>query len=215
MIDVAIMIGISGSGKTTFSTKIIPRIKNLVPTIYSADIERLDKDGNYIYKSAENIAVHTTCRKKFTKHLIGLSRSQRDIHHTDALLIVDNTATTPAEVAFYIDLAKTFGARVELYRMVPPGWPKIEVSRDKHGKFICSKEITNYINHCVSLNVHDVPRGQIERMLLKLHRSNSDPLIGFPRWWPFNDVRRFHGGFSCGFKIWKLDGDTSHPIDFE
>ena len=126
MIQVALMCGVSGSGKSIFSTKVLPRIKGLIPTIYSADLERLDRDGNYVYKPEDNNKVHKKCRKKFTKHIIGLARNRRDRILVNALVVVDNTSTTPAELAFFWDMAKTYDVYTEIYRMVPPGWPKID-----------------------------------------------------------------------------------------
>lgn len=205
MINVAIMVGCSGSGKSTFVNKVLPKIKKLIPTVYSADLERLDKDGNYVYKPKENQQVHEKCRLKFTRHLIGLARHQNDKFATNSLLVVDNTATTPAEVAYYRDLAKTYGAKVEIYRMTPPGWPKIDMARNKDGKIECSAGVAKYIENCVRLNSHNVSKSVIERHLLKIVRSHKDKLIGFPGWWKITNVECFYGGFSIGTKIWSLE----------
>ncbi len=58
MIHVALTCGIPGGGKSTFVNKVLPEIKGLIPTIYSTDLERLDKDGNYVYIPKDNQKTH-------------------------------------------------------------------------------------------------------------------------------------------------------------
>lgn len=93
-----IMIGIPGSGKTTYIKENLPDV-----TVCSADHFFEDSLGNYNFNAKHLQAAHAQCLRKYTRHML--------FAHSD--VAVDNTNTSVATVAPYIALAKAFNYEVE------------------------------------------------------------------------------------------------------
>jgi len=93
-----ILMGIPGSGKSTFTEEKIPEA-----IVCSADHFFLDEDGHYTFESRHLQRAHAQCLQAFVDEL---QRGRWDV-------VVDNTNTSIATVAPYIALAKAYGYEVE------------------------------------------------------------------------------------------------------
>ncbi len=92
---VYIMVGASGSGKSTYCKK-----NGLVSV--SADNFFLDKDGNYVFNRDDLGKAHQKCLRDF------VDLCQKSITH----IAVDNTNTSSVDISPYYNLAKAFGYEV-------------------------------------------------------------------------------------------------------
>jgi len=86
--------GVPGSGKTTFANKICDKV-------VSADDYHYDAAGNYNWKQENMTAAHRYCQGK-----------TRTIMKTGKDVAVANTSTTKKELKPYYDLAEEFGYTV-------------------------------------------------------------------------------------------------------
>lgn len=107
---VVILQGISGSGKST-------RAAQLGGTVVSADAYFTEADGLYNFKPALLADAHGHCLRSFVDAVLA----------RHALIVVDNTNTTVAEVAPYYSIAVAYGYRVEIHRL----WAQLETATDR------------------------------------------------------------------------------------
>lgn len=105
---VMIMSGVSGSGKSSFAKNYIKSSPNLRSRIVSADDFHMI-NGKYDFKPANIGLAHKTCMQEFLKYAT--------IPEFD-LLIVDNTNTTPDEIAPYYRVAEALNHDVSIVRLL-------------------------------------------------------------------------------------------------
>lgn len=147
---VKIMCGSSGSGKTTYAGKHFPGA-----TVCSADHFFIDGEGNYNFEGSKISEAHAECLKKFNK----IVQNTDDV---DAVVVVDNTNTTVAEIAPYAALALAYGHELEIIKFV-----------------IKSDEIEKI----AARNAHGVPDH-----VVKTQQSRAVGLK-LPPWWLVTEVR--------------------------
>ena len=98
---VIVMSGVSGSGKSTYIERILPK-GNF--KIVSADYYFTNLDGIYTFNPAELSKAHAACFRNFIAALESLV----------PLVIVDNTNTTSEEIAPYMLGAAAFNYEAEI-----------------------------------------------------------------------------------------------------
>ncbi len=101
--NVIILRGISGSGKSTWAKKEYPRA-----TVASADHYFLQADGSYVFDGAKLQEAHMACFQTFINALI----------RKDTVVIVDNTNVEVWEITPYSLAAQALGYAVELITFV-------------------------------------------------------------------------------------------------
>lgn len=166
---VRVMRGLPGSGKTHFSSKILPKIFNIEEefvSISSAD-NFFMKNGVYRFNPKQLPYAHKSCRKKF---LTALQSAEEE--HLD-LVIVDNTNTTPTEIAFYYDLATIYTNDVEILTIEPPA--------------IMSHK--DWLDQCCAKNAHGVPMKSITAMADRMQKNK------LPWFWKEKMITREDGFF--------------------
>lgn len=91
-----LMVGISGSGKTTW---IKENLGHLEPTICSADRFCVDLDGTYSWSHETVVAAHAICKRQFNEA----------IANEDRLIVVDNMNLMAQHRQHYLDWARKHG----------------------------------------------------------------------------------------------------------
>lgn len=141
---VIIMQGASGSGKSTYVSKIEGRTN-----VCSAD-HFFMVDGEYKFDPTKLGEAHASCMRDFLFALETAVQYQNaaldcgdDDYGIDAV-IVDNTNTTQVEMAPYVAVAAAYGFPVEIVRCVAPA-------------AVCAKR-----------NTHGVPVGACEAMIKRM-----------------------------------------------
>lgn len=102
MAKVKIMRGISGAGKSTY-------IKNHFPAglVFSADHFWIDENGKYNFDLRRLGEAHAWCLRKFILEC-------KENTDPNAVIVVDNTNTSIAELAPYVAVANAYGHDVEV-----------------------------------------------------------------------------------------------------
>ena len=116
--QVIIMRGIPGSGKSTWAKK--ESAQCVRPVTFSAD-KFFMVGGSYRFDPTKLGEAHGDCLVGFLSHL-------RDGGYTT--IFVDNTNTTAVEIAPYYALALAYGADVKIVRMATPF--EVAVIRNTH-----------------------------------------------------------------------------------
>jgi len=98
---VIILRGISGAGKSTYTSRHFPGAM-----VCSADQYFISPDGNYKFDPKKLGSAHGSCKRKFKKALEAL----------EPLVVVDNTNLRRADYKDYVRLAKDHG--YEVYQVV-------------------------------------------------------------------------------------------------
>ena len=97
--NVIVLRGISGAGKSTWAAKHYPDA-----VIASADSYFLQEDGSYDYDPKQIDAAHEACYQTFVQALI----------NREPLIVVDNSNVTVWEISPYVMPARSFGYEVEV-----------------------------------------------------------------------------------------------------
>ena len=137
MIRAVIMIGASGSGKTTEAREMAEGFNGGPVVVCSADdYPGLYADGRICVELLGD--AHAACLRRWINALVTHADDG-----VDTLLICDNTNTTQAEIAPYIATARSFGVEPEIVYMDPglldvlegTPLPQLEqmAARAKHG----------------------------------------------------------------------------------
>lgn len=111
-----LMVGVSGSGKSTFAAREYPNA-----TVVSADHYFLDDSGVYRFDGSKLGEAHGACLRGFVTAVTG----------GVPCVVVDNTNTTLVELAPYVSVARAYGYGVEVVRV--RCYAKVAASRNTHG----------------------------------------------------------------------------------
>lgn len=101
---ITIMQGIPGSGKSTIAKKLFEMDPNA--EIASADDFFIQEDGSYVFDITKLGEAHRKCQEKVKKFL-----------ENNKNVIIDNTNIKKKDVKIYLDMAKEFGAEVQVIRV--------------------------------------------------------------------------------------------------
>lgn len=104
IIMITIMQGIPGSGKSTIAKKLLQMDPNA--EIASADDFFVQENGSYIFDITKLGEAHRKCQEKVRKFL-----------EDNKNVIIDNTNIKKKDVKIYLDMAKEFGAEVQVIRV--------------------------------------------------------------------------------------------------
>lgn len=140
--EVVVLAGVSGSGKSTLARKLAAQVREdgLRVEVVSAD-DYFIRMGPYEFNPAKLPEAHADCFRRFLGALI----SRVDV------VIVDNTNTTPAEVAPYMLAAASFRYYAEIKRI------KVDV------------------DVAAGRNIHGVPPTTVRAQHERLERSEWPP----------------------------------------
>lgn len=120
MKKVVILVGASGSGKSTWAAKYAEG-QGVEHTVVSADHYFVQSDGTYEFDGALLPQAHSACQKSFRE---ALDRGCE-------LVLVDNTGTRAWEREDYVAYAKKWG--YEVWLKVFKVDPKVAAARNVHG----------------------------------------------------------------------------------
>lgn len=149
MKTVTIIRGISGSAKSTLASKIITDNNILsdpnkpIMEVFEADRWFINSCGEYVFDTTQLFNAHAWCRLS-VEHFL-----RSNLHCT---AIVSNTSTTFKEILPYAEIAKKYGAFINI--MEP------------------STEWKYNPGECYKKNKHNAPLATIERQLERL-RANQ------------------------------------------
>lgn len=160
MKSVIILSGCSGSGKSHHAAQLVENESGL-SRICSADYFFMSGD-KYTFDPSRLGEVHSQCFRLF------LSYMKKDSGID--LIVVDNTNTTPVEIAPYMLAAEAFGYAPEIITFFPPGVGVIAAHV--------------YAEKCAARNTHGVPLLTIRRQLENIYNFQ------LPGWWKNSNVAR-------------------------
>ena len=198
-VKVVIMRGIPGSGKSHLAG-LLAKEYDGVTKICSADYWH-ERSGEYKWDPKQIGRAHLECRRAFHNALF-----KHDPGHDwgpdtvpPGLIIVDNTNTTPAEIAFYQELASLYTQDITIYHVVPPGYKKPKMNHRREVETLDVHD--DWIHSCAERNQHGVPLDSIYKMWNRIH-ENKLP-------WHWNEVKitRHEGYFTLNDQatIWRCD----------
>jgi predicted kinase len=139
MNQVKIMQGMSGAGKSTW-------VKNNVFDVICSVDDYFMVNGQYRFDPRDLPQAHWNCMRKFIEHV------QME---WPAVIVVDNTNTTIAEVAPYYAVAEAYGWDVEIV-YIP-----------------CE------VDKAIARNIHGAPENTIRAMAQRLESFGTN----MPPWW--------------------------------
>lgn len=140
-----ILRGLPGSGKSTFAARHHPRA-----VVCSADAWFTGEDGVYRFDPRQLPQAHQACMRRFVEALQAGA----------AEVVVDNTNTSPVEIAPYVLVGEALGAEVEILTIRAA--PKVAYARQTHG----------------------VPAEAFAAMVRRLAEGTD----AMPRWWRHREV---------------------------
>lgn len=117
---VYILVGIPGSGKSTWIKNNIPGIGTPATVIASAD-HFFERNGEYKWEANKVIVAHRVCQRTYMKALE---------NQTVRTIVLDNTNVKSREVKDYITQANRFGIIPTMVFIVCD--PEIAILRNKH-----------------------------------------------------------------------------------
>lgn len=122
---VIILQGCSGSGKSSYAESLRKTNPDMRVDILSAD-HFFMVDGEYKFDASKLDYAHGSCMRNYL-YVTG----DEEIHRNINYLIIDNTNTTPVEIAPYYAVASALGIEVEIVHIDTP-WAAA-AARNKHG----------------------------------------------------------------------------------
>lgn len=124
-----ILSGISGAGKSSWIQN-QPWAKNA--DIHSADDFFTQEDGSYLFDPTFYSQAFNACLLKFLRGVRNGWHAKEKGHSLDGMpvQVVDNTNTTPEEIAPYYACAKAHGYEVTLVTLLVS--PQLASKRNKH-----------------------------------------------------------------------------------
>lgn len=152
MAQIKILRALPGSGKSTLVKllEVAAVAANQFFRVFSSDDYFIDASGAYCFDPAKLPLSHASCKRQFLECLREYALDPT------AMLVVDNTNLSVAEVAFYYEAAVAYGAEPEI----------IDITGVK-------------LEDCVLRNVHGVSALTIGRMSEVMRRESAN----FPPWW--------------------------------
>jgi len=115
--NVVVLRGVPGSGKSTYVAKNLPEAK-----VVSAD-KFFMVDGEYKFNPTNLPNAHAACLREYMGHVM--------LGYLDDTVVVDNTNTTAVEIAPYAAIALAFGCELEVVTLECD--PKVAAARNIHG----------------------------------------------------------------------------------
>jgi hypothetical protein len=127
--NIHIMRGVSGSGKSTYAKTTWPEAR-----VVSADTFFYDQHGVYMFDPAKLGEAHGRCLREFADACASRRPfALRDVDYgVPDDLVVDNTNISVWEVAPYYSLALAYGHTVEVVRIDIPSL-RVAAARNVHG----------------------------------------------------------------------------------
>ena len=123
MLNVIIMQGVSGAGKSTYIKRNFPMAK-----IVSADNYFINSEtGDYEFKVGLLGKAHAMCLRSFVEAVTSWDNGAIE----DGFVVVDNTNCTTAEIAPYAQIALAYGHSLKVIHLDVD--PKTAVARNRHG----------------------------------------------------------------------------------
>lgn len=121
MKQVILLVGSSGSGKSTWVQEVLASSDPVDPVVVSADHYFVQPDGTYRFDGTKLAQAHAACKKSF---LLALQRGAN-------VVFVDNTNTRRWERKEYVQEALNAGYEVWLKVFDTP--PEVCAERNTHG----------------------------------------------------------------------------------
>lgn len=139
--EVIINVGVSGSGKSTWTRKFVEQCEQNGATVVvcSADKFHEDSEGNYKFDPAKAAMAHADCFNRFIRAVFATEVD---------FVVVDNTNVSKWERKNYVDLARLLGHEV------------------KFNFWVC--HTVELIKAYAERNSHGVPVGVIADMAIRM-----------------------------------------------
>lgn len=128
--EVVVLRGVSGAGKSTLAKRLVAAVPGARSLIVSADDFFVGIDGRYHFDPQRLGEAHAVCLRRYWDAVVQ-GRMNGDLAIHSALVIVDNTNTTIAELAPYMGVALSAGWRATLLTVPVP--VAIAAARNVHG----------------------------------------------------------------------------------
>lgn len=177
------MRGLPGSGKSWFAEHVLPLIFAGRSFIVSADYHFINDQGIYNFTPKELPEAHRTCRSHFLGHVQDYCDAKDEV-----LVVVDNTNTTPTEIAYYYDLATIFTDDVEILTVSPPNGMSWDA----------------WVEQCAQVNQHGVPLKSIKDMGKRIKNNK------LPWYWREKVVTREDGFFMLNGDRYEVTNEPEH-----
>lgn len=123
MVQVILMRGVSGAGKSTWVEKNLP-----TRTVVSADYFQHDEDGIYRFRKERAPEAHNRCFKNFMDYA---RLYAQDEELSSMVLVVDNTNCSLLDIAPYYRVAEALGHPVKIVEIKCD--PHVAAARTTHG----------------------------------------------------------------------------------
>ena len=125
MMKIYILRGVSGSGKSTWAKK---QVEKYDAVVISAD-HHFMVNGEYKFDPKKLPEAHAACLRWFTE--LCQDSSVHGYKRPPSILVVDNTNTSIAEFAPYVQVGIAYGHDVQIITLVAD--PSIAYHRNVHG----------------------------------------------------------------------------------